>query len=424
MSIDFKALAANFRPDEVEWRIGQTGKGNKGIWGKAFAYITNRAIQQRLDEACGPENWQCKFKPIEGGFLCGIGIRCPVNGKAHDDQGTFVVDHEWVWKWDGADKSDFEPTKGGLSGAMKRAAVQWHIGRYLYDLEEGWVEVSTERQPGWHYQPANRDKGIDAFYWLPPQLPDWALPASSAGGEGEQVTIRRHEEQIQQSQSRAAQRPLIPDAEQPRHTQSQQQTQSAPPKREYKKTPCPQCGKESTVRKSKKEGEGWYCWKKITDEATGEAGCGHTWGGVNDEKTENPFGNPTSLNESKQAHAERSEEQSQDLQDATDKWARILVDSPEGALDAAITTIKKAIVAKRLLTPHVYDILKRAFDLCDTPGQFESVYAALMPIINTCFEPAMTEPQRLSFGEISIIAEDRVNGRISALTSGQSTEPG
>jgi len=33
---------------------------------------------------------------------------------------------------------------------------------------------------------------------------------------------------------------------------------------------CPQCGKSDAVFKSKKEGEGWYCWNK-------KGGCGHNW---------------------------------------------------------------------------------------------------------------------------------------------------
>ena len=47
----------------------------------------------------------------------------------------------WVTKWDGADDTAIEPIKGGLSGAMKRAAVQWGIGQYLYDIDDMWVDI-------------------------------------------------------------------------------------------------------------------------------------------------------------------------------------------------------------------------------------------------------------------------------------------
>jgi len=41
----------------------------------------------------------------------------------------------------GAENSDIEPVKGGLSDSFKRAAVQWGIGRYLYSLGAVWVDV-------------------------------------------------------------------------------------------------------------------------------------------------------------------------------------------------------------------------------------------------------------------------------------------
>jgi hypothetical protein len=169
MTIDFERLAAPFHAGEIEWRIGRAGKNNSGIWATAFAYVTNRAIQQRLDEVCGPGNWRNEYAcppnaPPGTAALCTIYIR---------------IDGEWVGKSDGADNTDMEATKGGLSDSMKRAAVQWAIGRYLYDLEEGWVDTSTDKQKDWRYQAANEKKGLPAFYWKPPQLPGWALPAAA-----------------------------------------------------------------------------------------------------------------------------------------------------------------------------------------------------------------------------------------------------
>jgi hypothetical protein len=73
-----------------------------------------------------------------------------------------------VWKEDGAENTDIEAVKGGLSGAMKRAAVQWGCGRYLYGLEEtfGMVHEFAQNVAG---------KGAERFRWNPPALPDWAL---------------------------------------------------------------------------------------------------------------------------------------------------------------------------------------------------------------------------------------------------------
>jgi len=131
---DLRLLAAPFPPDDVEWKPGATTRDKaKGL---AMAYISSRAVQDRLDEVCGPDGWRNEFKPApEGGVLCGISIRV-----THDDGGGQPVS-EWITKWDGAENTDVEAVKGGLSGAMKRAAVQWGIGRYLYRLPQQWVRL-------------------------------------------------------------------------------------------------------------------------------------------------------------------------------------------------------------------------------------------------------------------------------------------
>ena len=43
-----------------------------------------------------------------------------------------VLDEEWVWRTDGAPTTDIEALKGGISGAIKRVAVQFGMGAYLY----------------------------------------------------------------------------------------------------------------------------------------------------------------------------------------------------------------------------------------------------------------------------------------------------
>lgn len=45
---------------------------------------------------------------------------------------------------DGAEDSDIEPIKGGLSDSMKRAANQWGIGRVLYSMDTVWVNVEKK----------------------------------------------------------------------------------------------------------------------------------------------------------------------------------------------------------------------------------------------------------------------------------------
>lgn len=139
-------LQEPFTPDELEWRVGSTNSDKtKGI---ALAYVTNRAIQNRLDEVFGPFGWRNEFREWKSNSqLCGISVK---------------VEGEWITKWDGADDSNMEAVKGGLSDAMKRAAYQWGIGRYLYNLENVWVPIV---QAGKSYRLKET-----------PPLPDWALP--------------------------------------------------------------------------------------------------------------------------------------------------------------------------------------------------------------------------------------------------------
>lgn len=104
-------LAAPFPPHKVKTL-------RKG--GKDLSFITARLVQERLDEVFGPVNWRCSFREWrEHDTLCRLEVRIP---------GT----QEWIAKEDGADEADISSTKSGFSGSLKRAAVHFGIGRYLY----------------------------------------------------------------------------------------------------------------------------------------------------------------------------------------------------------------------------------------------------------------------------------------------------
>src|SRR5262249_44070840 len=107
----------------------------------------------------------------EHGVICGLSAR----------PGSIVG--EWITKWDGAEETDIEATKGGLSGAMKRAAVQWGIGRYLYDLEETFANCGDKGTYRAKVDAKNADDKTDHWFrWSPPSLPIWALPGDAGLG--------------------------------------------------------------------------------------------------------------------------------------------------------------------------------------------------------------------------------------------------
>src|ERR1700744_2711820 len=93
----------------------------------ALAYMDARAVMDRLDGVCGPDGWQCNYLVTGQLAVCSLGVRVPSG--------------EWIWKADGAGATDVEGEKGMLSDALKRAAVRFGIGRYLYDMRSPWVDI-------------------------------------------------------------------------------------------------------------------------------------------------------------------------------------------------------------------------------------------------------------------------------------------
>jgi len=129
-------LAAPFADSDIEWRYSSISKDKTS--GLVVAYVTNRAIQNRLDAVLGIGGWKNEFVPWHAdkknnkeSQLCGLSI-------------WIEERNEWLTKYDGADDSETEPIKGGLSDSMKRAAVQWGIGRYLYEMDN--VYANTEKE--------------------------------------------------------------------------------------------------------------------------------------------------------------------------------------------------------------------------------------------------------------------------------------
>lgn len=153
-------LKKPFPEQDIEWRIGRSGlKSDGSAWATCLAYISARAVMDRFDEVFGVGGWSVKFDHIQGGVMCTISVK---------------IDGEWVSKQDGSDESDMEAFKGGISGALKRAAVMFGVGRYLYSLDEGFAQIVDQKTKGARY--AKDKKSDKVFYWVPPGLPDWAVP--------------------------------------------------------------------------------------------------------------------------------------------------------------------------------------------------------------------------------------------------------
>jgi hypothetical protein len=136
-----------------------------------MAYMTSRAVMDRLDTVVGPANWKVEHFSDDKRRLCRLSIRV-------DRSSGGLVGAEWVSKVDGADDTQIEGTKGGISDALKRAAVLWGIGRYLYRLDAPWADVvdGWANDAGWCNVSKDRKHIGKARV---PRLPDWALPPKS-----------------------------------------------------------------------------------------------------------------------------------------------------------------------------------------------------------------------------------------------------
>lgn len=196
-------LQAPFPLNDIEFRVGSTNQDKSR--GKALAYLTSRAIQARLDEVFGIGGWKSKFEPWKDkGVLCTISVK---------------VDGEWVSKQDAGEDTDFEEIKGGISSALKRCAVHFGIGRYLYRLEPQWLAI--------------KPSGKSHVFVEKPTLPDWALPS---------------EESKQQYLSEASLQFQVSRTDAPNNKDMNVQTEISC----EEKCVCAVCGKRNVTPKAKK----------------------------------------------------------------------------------------------------------------------------------------------------------------------------
>ena len=162
-----RELRKPFEAHEIEFRVNRHGVKNGKPWVTVIPYIDSRAVQDRLDDVFGLGGWQNEIKMITAnGFICGISI---------------FINDRWVTKWDGAEGSNangMDLIKSGSSNSLKRAAVLLGIGRYLYELDEFFVDCIISE--GWNHPYGNvfKDKKNNnaLIAWREPTLPTMALP--------------------------------------------------------------------------------------------------------------------------------------------------------------------------------------------------------------------------------------------------------
>lgn len=121
-NIDWQALRAPFEPRDVDFRIQRTFERDGKPQAAVVAYMDARLVQDRLDTVVGPQHWSFAWEPLSSNAAGEITVA----------KGTLTICG--VSKSDVGDAGKTEPSKASVSDALKRAAVMWGIGRYLYAL--------------------------------------------------------------------------------------------------------------------------------------------------------------------------------------------------------------------------------------------------------------------------------------------------
>lgn len=163
-----EALRAPFKPGAEQYRAGPTWERDGVRYTRPLAYIDARAVFDWLDEAVGPGGWSTELERLGPGvYLC----RLSVFGATRTDVGM-------------AGEHESEKEKSGASDAIKRAAVQFGIGRYLYDLDL--PPVALERRgsdwvlpPGWKPSRPSPERSPER---PPARGPVRAVPPVPSGG--------------------------------------------------------------------------------------------------------------------------------------------------------------------------------------------------------------------------------------------------
>ncbi|EOO24919.1 hypothetical protein COL26_06365 [Bacillus thuringiensis] len=148
-----ESLQAEFPVEQLGWKITNTFESQGRFFAFIAPFVDARAIQDRFDEVFGIDNWQVSYEKWgEKATKCTISV---------------FLNERWISKEDGSEESDYSSVKGGFSNSLKRAAVLWGVGRYLYNVKPSKVELSTRSNGPNSIYVSYQKKG---YYFTPPTM--------------------------------------------------------------------------------------------------------------------------------------------------------------------------------------------------------------------------------------------------------------
>ena len=155
-------LSEPFDPHEINWRVTHTSKD--GRRGAVIAYANPRAYQDRLNKLLTAGGWSSSY------HVCTLTNIMRVRGQNKEVMSgkvlsTCKVTIEGIGEHSATGEAwaddECAMTRADAQ-AFKRACSAFGLGRYLYNLDEVWVDLDEYKQPK-----------------TTPQLPKWALPGNT-----------------------------------------------------------------------------------------------------------------------------------------------------------------------------------------------------------------------------------------------------
>jgi hypothetical protein len=154
-----QALAAQFAVEEVKVKPQAFSKDKT----KAMAvwYIDARTVMERLESVVGLAGWQDEYECLpDGGVACRLRVKLGGEWVLHTDVGS-----------PSEQEDEGDRRKAAFSDALKRAAVKFGVGRYLYRLPRQWVDYDLTKKQ----------------FVRTPKLPAWAAPQPTGAVSGDQL---------------------------------------------------------------------------------------------------------------------------------------------------------------------------------------------------------------------------------------------
>lgn len=205
---DYRTLLGEYFDDsEIKFKPMVLTKDKKSAL--PAVYVDSRAVQERLDEVFGPDGWESHFETLSvvgDSKSVKCRLRCFFVTENHPNG-------QWVEREDVGSQSEQQDsddkTKSAVSDSLKRTAVQFGIGRYLYSAKLNWHPYDEQKRR----------------FVQDPVMPDRFRKTRQASANGVQTPPQQQPSQPPANKPQEARKPPQND---PAPAQTKQEVKSGP----------------------------------------------------------------------------------------------------------------------------------------------------------------------------------------------------